>query len=99
MTLPVPGWPEFGPNPGSVWTITIWVLMPEIVDQDLSTELDTITAMNDGTVAGGPELLPGSVVQGCPQAGGLLVESAKPLKLFGAPPPLSELLFAHCAPQ
>ena len=56
--------------------------------------------MNSGTLFGGPELFPGSLVHVPPQFGGFgLVELPKPLKLEGAGPPLSEFLFAHCAPQ
>ena len=44
--------------------------------------------------------MPGSLVHVPPQlAGFVLVEFAKPLKLDGADPPLSEFFFAHCAPQ
>jgi hypothetical protein len=82
-------------------TITICRVLPAIVEPDLVIELDTITAMYAGTLLGGPELFPGSLVHAPPQVGGfVLVESAKPLKLDGAePPPLKEFDFAHCAPQ
>jgi hypothetical protein len=71
-----------------------------IVGPDFVTELLTITVINDGTVAGGPELLPGLLVQAPPQVGGLgLVEEVKPLKLLGAVPPLSELKSAQRALQ
>src|SRR5579885_503624 len=51
-------------------------------------------------LAGGPELLPGSVVKVPPQTGGLeLRVSAKPLKALGAAPPLRSLFFAHWDPQ
>ena len=63
-------------------------------------ELETITVMNSGTAAGGPELLPGSLVQVLPQvAGCVLVALAKPLKVAGVAPPLNELALAHFAPQ
>src|SRR3989442_1783973 len=80
--------------------MTILGILPDMVEPDLVIELDAITAMKAGTVAGGPELFPGSVVHVPPQVGGaVLVVSAKPLKAAGAGPPLSELTFAHCAPQ
>src|SRR4051812_11701166 len=64
------------------------------------TELETITVMYCGMAAGGPELLPGSLVHVPPQmAGAVLVALANPLKLDGAAPPLKEFCFAHCAPQ
>jgi hypothetical protein len=67
---------------------------------DFPTELDTTTAMNDGKVAGGPELFPGLVDQVPPQLGGLvLVALAKPLKLGGACPFVIELSLDHWAPQ
>src|SRR2546422_6148765 len=73
---------------------------PEMVGPDLVTGLEAITAMKGGTLAGGPELFPGSVIQLPPQVGGaVLVWSANPLKARGAGPPLRELTFAHCAPQ
>src|SRR5579872_33622 len=54
-----------------------------------------------GSVAGGSELLPGSVVN--VPAQGLSAEgvtvTAQPLKLAGAAPPLTTLSFHHCAPQ
>ena len=74
-------------------------MSPEILGPDLLDELVTITAISAGSgPSGGGELLPGSALQLIPQAGvpGL---SAKPLKLRGAGPPLSALIFAHCAPQ
>ena len=61
-------------------------------------ELDTITVMYSGIAAGGPEVLPGSLVQVPPQVE-VSAELAKPLKLEGAEPPLSEFKFDHCAPQ
>src|SRR2546422_320669 len=80
--------------------MTILRTSPEMVAPDLVIELDAITAMNGGTLAGGPELFPGSVAHVPPQAGGVvLVISAKPLNAAGAGPPLSELTFAHFAPQ
>lgn len=69
-------------------------------EPDFVIELDTSTVMYDATLLGGPELLPGSLAQLPPQVGGaVLVEFAKPLKLDGAEPPLSEFNFHHCAPQ
>lgn len=71
-------------------------MSPEIAGPDLVIELVTMTAINEGTLGGGPELLPGLLVQTPPQRGGFgLVELAKPLKLEGAGPPLKELRFAH----
>jgi hypothetical protein len=71
-------------------------VLPAIVGPDFVIELDAITAMYDGMLAGGPELLPGSLVQAPPQLGKPVVaDSAKPLKLAGAAPPLSEFDFAH----
>ena len=99
MTVPVPGWPGSGWYPGSVRTTTMWTIVPEIVDPDLEIELETITAMKAGTVPGGPALLPGPVDQRVPQVAGTLGLFAKPLKLSGADPPLSEFSFAHWAPQ
>ena len=80
--------------------ITSLRLLPEITEPLLAIELDTITVMNSGIAAGAPALLPGSLVQVPPHvAGDVLAELANPLKLDGAEPPLSELDFAHCAPQ
>src|SRR5258708_2626277 len=79
--------------------MTMWRVLPEIVEPDLAAELVTITAMKVGSgPAGGGVLLPGSAVQPLPQVG-VVGFSAKPLKLRGAEPPLKELSFAHCAPQ
>ena len=81
-------------------TITIFVVLPEMVEPDLVIELATMTVMYDGTLAGGGGLLPVVVVQLPPQAGGLgLVELANPLKPDGARPPLNEFDFAHWSPQ
>src|SRR6266851_4819732 len=79
--------------------MTMWTMVPEVVEPDLVALLVTITAMKVGSgPAGGGELLPGAAVKVAPQVGvvGLF---AKPLKLLGAAPPLKELVFAHCAPQ
>ena len=71
-------------------------MLPAIVEPDLFIELATITVMYAGTLLGGPELLPGSLFHVPPQAGGVvLVEFAKPLKVEGAGPPLSEFELAH----
>lgn len=81
-------------------TITISGVLPEIVGPDWLMELDAITAMNSGTERGGLELVPGSVVQVSPHRGVLLgVVLAKPVKLAGAGPPLSEFGCDHWAPQ
>lgn len=75
-------------------------MSPEIVGPDFAIELVTTTVINEGTLLGGPELLPGLLVHAPPQIGGFgLVELAKPLKPAGAGPPLNELRFAHCALQ
>ena len=80
--------------------ITNFRLFPDITEPFLLTELETITVINSGIVAGGPELLPGSLVHVPPHvAGAVLVELANPLKLDGAEPPLNEFALAHCAPQ
>jgi hypothetical protein len=74
-------------------------VLPEIVEPDFVLELVTITPMNAGSgPAGGGVLLPGSVLQSTRQLG-VAGFSAKPLKLAGAAPPLSELSFHHCAPR
>jgi hypothetical protein len=71
-----------------------------MTDPDFAIELATITLMVDGSVAGGPELLPAPLVHVPPQsAGSGVVVSAKPLKIEGAGPPLSLLDLAHWAPQ
>lgn len=75
-------------------------MLPEIVGPDCVIELATMTMMYDGMLLGGPELLPEVLVHVPPQLGGFgLVTLAKPLKLAGAGPPLSELTRAQCAPQ
>src|SRR5207249_4855999 len=75
-------------------------MLPITAERDSVIELDTINAINEGTLFGGSELLPGSVVHVPPRPGGcVLVEFAKPLKLDGAGPPLNEFNLAHCAPQ
>src|SRR5438552_16735687 len=95
-TVPVPAWPGSAAYPGSVLTMTILGILPEIVEPDWLIELETITAMKEGTVAGGSELFPGSVIHIPPQAGGVvLVMLVMPLKALGAGPPLSDLRFAH----
>jgi hypothetical protein len=63
------------------------------------TELDTMTAIYCGSVAGGLELLPGLLVHVLPQAGSAAVLSSKPLNEFGAEPPLIGLFCDHCEPQ
>src|SRR5437867_5941239 len=75
-------------------------ISPEILFPDLETLLEAMTAMKEGTVAGGAGLLPGLVVQLPPQLGGVVLRVlAKPLKLWGACPPVKEFTFDHCAPQ
>src|SRR5438094_6645878 len=73
-------------------------MFPEIVDPDFAVRLETMTAISVGTVAGGPELLPGSDDHVWPHEGVWLVFS-KPLKLAGPGPPVIGLDFAHCAPH
>ena len=66
-------------------------MLPAIVEPDFVAVLAAIAAMYDGTVLGGPELLPGPLVHVPPQSTGFgAVELAKPLKLLGAWPPLRE---------
>jgi hypothetical protein len=84
----VPACPGLGAYPGFTCTTTISRMSPEMVEPLWLTESETITAITEGTVAGGLELLPVSVVQVPPQAGAVLLFS-KPLKLFGAGPLLS----------
>src|SRR5436309_13588916 len=79
--------------------MTMCGVFPEICAPDFEDELVTITPMKAGSgPAGGGALLPGSVLQSVPQLGtdGFL---AKPLKLAGAEPALSEFSFDHCEPQ
>src|SRR2546421_9118471 len=61
-------------------------------------ELETITPMYCGTVAGGFELLPGLLVHVPPHVG-VVVPSSNPLKAFGAAPLVIGLFCDHCAPQ
>jgi hypothetical protein len=75
-------------------------MLPEIVEPDWMMELAAITVMKGGRLLGGCELLPVALVHVPPQATGFgSVELAKPLKLWGAPPPLVEFNEAQCAPQ
>src|ERR1700686_2894384 len=74
-------------------------VLPESIEPDCFADLVTITPMNAGNgPAGGGVLLPVSEFQPVPHAG-VVGASAKPLKLAGADPPLSELSFHHLAPQ
>ena len=58
-----------------------------MTDPDFVTELDAITVMKSGTLFGGPELFPGSLLHIPPQFGALLtIELANPLKADGAEP-------------
>ena len=73
-------------------------MSPAIVEPVFVILLETMTAITDGIVAGGPELFPGRLVHVPPHVS-MVVLLSKPLKLEGAAPLLSELFFAHCAPQ
>src|SRR5262245_38159406 len=88
---------------GSVWTIvTSGTLLPEIFEPTLVIELDAITAMYGGSVAGGGMLPPALAAQLPPHCGRDMLVGARlasPLKLDGAGPPLSELRLDHCVPQ
>jgi hypothetical protein len=44
-TVPVPAWPGFESYPGSVITITIFGILPEITEPDLVIELATSTVV------------------------------------------------------
>src|SRR5215510_2010458 len=80
--------------------ITSLVTLPLIVGPLLVAELVTIMVMNLGTLAGAPVSPPAGAVHVPPQLTGFeLVLFAKPLKLAGAAPPLSEFCLAHWAPQ
>jgi hypothetical protein len=48
-------------------------MLPAIVELDFVIELETSTAMYSGILAGGPALLPGSLVHVSPQLVGLLL--------------------------
>src|SRR5687768_5000647 len=69
-----------------------------MTDPCFCTELDTVTAMNGGTVAGGSELLPDWLVHVLPHVG-LAVPFSKPLNASGARPPLIGLCCCQCEPQ
>lgn len=56
-------------------------LFPEITGPVFDAELVAITVIKEGMLGGGPELLPGSLIQEPPQLGvAELTELAKPLK-------------------
>src|SRR5919199_958543 len=79
--------------------MTMCTVSPWIVEPVLVIVLETITAMNSGSGAGGGcPLLPGGAVQFVPHVtvGGFV---SKPLNEAGAPPPLRLLRLDHCAPQ
>lgn len=80
-------------------TTTTSGMLPEIVGPDRLIALDAITVMYSGTKPGGLELMLESVVQVSPHRGRLRVWLAKPWKLAGAGPPLSEFRCDHWAPQ
>src|SRR5215208_3566970 len=73
--------------------------VPESVLPEDVTVLVTATAMYAGMVAGGLALLPGRLVQVMPQAGGVPVSAAKPLKLAGAAPPERVLRLDQASPH
>ena len=75
-----------------------------IVEPDAPTAEATRTPMYEGTLSTGGGLLPGRVVNDVPHrfAGlvdGSVTEAAKPLKAFGALPPVSWFAVAHWAPH
>jgi hypothetical protein len=75
------------------------MVSPAIVGPDLSIELETITAISEGSgPAGGGGLLPGPVVQFVPHAA-VAGSVSKPLNAAGAAPPLRLLSFDHLAPR
>src|SRR5437773_10431807 len=66
----------------------MWMVSPEIVDPLCVIVFDTITPIKTGSgPGGGGGLLPGSVVQSVPHAGGVPAVAAKPLNAAGAAPP------------
>jgi hypothetical protein len=52
-----------------VWTTIIFFTFPVMTDPFFTTELETTTAINCGTVGGGIELLPGWLVHVLPHVG------------------------------
>ena len=76
--------------------MTIMEMLPEMAAWGRLIEREPITAMSEGTLAGGPEEAPGSLVHVPPHVGEVvLVILANPLKALGAGPSLSEFIFAH----
>ena len=74
-------------------------MLPEIDEPDLCIELETITAMYDGSgPAGGGVLFPGSVDQLVPHVTAAGV-SSKPLNAAGASPAATSLSFDQRDPQ
>jgi hypothetical protein len=55
-TTPVPPCARLAAYPASVFTTTISGAFPEMVEPDREIELETITAMYEGILIGGPEL-------------------------------------------
>jgi len=80
--------------------MTISRTSPLIVFPDLVIELETITAICAGTLAGGDALFPGRDVHVLPHAGGEpFLDEANPLNELGAEPPERPFALAHCAPH
>ena len=73
-------------------------MSPEMTVPFLLIELETITAMYCGNVAGGLVLFPELVVQ-LPAHAGAAEPSSNPLNPLGADPPLIGLFWDHCEPQ
>src|ERR1043166_9018221 len=79
--------------------VAICVTLPNIIPPDLVTELATIARMVPDNSFGGWEPSPDLLVQVPPHDARPFVVSAKPLKSFGAGPPVSAFSFSHLSPQ
>src|SRR5256885_4947034 len=79
--------------------MAIALISPVMFSPDFVILLETMTAMNSGTVGGGGAALPGSVVQLPPQTGGrprrLSSNPANPFMESGPGPPLIGFRFSH----